>query len=141
MTEAADFNGDGLLDIVAIDEKRGVAIYLGQKDRTFSAGTTLDGGGVTPYALATRDLNGDGRVDIIVGNVEAPSTIYFNDSSASRSGSFGHFTPIHFGDNKGVVYGFAIADLDRDGLPDIAVARSEAPNAIYFASPGSSGTP
>ena len=33
------------------------------------------------------------------------------------------------------VYGFAIADLDRDGLPDIAVARSDAPSVVYFADP------
>lgn len=138
MAEAADLNGDGLLDIVAIDEKRGVAIYFGQKDRTFSAGTALDSGDVTPYALAVKDLNGDGRIDIVVGNVEAPSTIYFNDSGL-RSLIGRHFTSIHFGDNKGTVYGFAIADLDRDGLLDIAVARSDAPNAIYFASPGSAG--
>ncbi|HEV2829267.1 MAG TPA: VCBS repeat-containing protein [Pyrinomonadaceae bacterium] len=142
MAEAADLNGDGLLDIVAIDERRGVAIYYGQKDRTFSAGTALDGGGARPYALALRDLNGDGRIDIVVGNVEAPSTIYFNDSNGSRSDLIGgHFTPVHFGDNKGTVYGFAIADLDSDGLPDIAVARSDAPNAIYFASTGPAGTP
>lgn len=140
MSEAADLNGDGLLDIVAIDEKKGLGIYFGQKDRTFSSGTALDGGGVTPvtpYALAVKDLNGDGRIDIVVGHVEAPSTIYFNNSSGPGSEMRGgDFTPIHFGDNKGTVYGFAIADLDRDGLPDIAVARSDAPNAIYFASLG-----
>ena len=142
MAEAADLNGDGLLDIVAIDERRGVAIYFGQKDHTFSSGTGLDGGGARPYALALRDLNGDRRVDIVVGNVEAPSTIYFNDSSTRRSVLIGrHFTPVRFGDNKGTVYGFAIADLDGDGLPDIAIARSDAPNAIYFASPGSGATP
>lgn len=143
MAETADLNGDGLLDIVAIDERRGVAIYFGQKNRTFSfsSRTALDSGGATPYALALRDLNGDGRVDIVVGNVEAPSTIYFNDSSGRRTDLIGHYTPVHFGDNKGTVYGFAIADLDRDGLPDIAVARSDAPNAIYFASPGSAATP
>ena len=61
-----------------------------------------------------------------MGNVEAPSTIYFNDGSG-RS-----FKPVHFGDNKGTVYGFAIADLDHDGLLDVAVARSEAPNVVYF---------
>jgi hypothetical protein len=132
MAEATDLNGDGFLDIVAIDERRGVAIYFGQKDGTFSPGMALDSGKVTPYALAVSDLNGDGRMDIVVGNVEAPSTIYFNDGSGR------HYTPIHFGDNKGTVYGFAIADLDRDGLPDIAVARSDAPNAVYFASPGPS---
>ncbi|MGH9874033.1 MAG: hypothetical protein ACRD9S_16400, partial [Pyrinomonadaceae bacterium] len=32
------------------------------------------------------------------------------------------------------VYGFDIADFDRDGFPDIAVARSDAPNMIYFGS-------
>ena len=135
MAEVADLDGDGFLDIVAIDERRGVAIYFGQKDGTFSAGLALDNGKVTPYALAVSDLNRDGRIDIVVGNVEAPSTIYFNDGSGR------HYTPIHFGDNKGTVYGFAIADLDRDGLADIAVARSDAPNAVYFASPRPSRTP
>jgi hypothetical protein len=32
------------------------------------------------------------------------------------------------------VYGFAIADLDKDGSLDIAAARSEAPNVVYFGS-------
>jgi FG-GAP-like repeat len=71
-------------------------------------------------------VNGDGKPDIIVGNVEAESTIYFNDGSGRR------FVERHFGDKKGTVYGFAIADLDRDGLLDIAVARSDAPNVVYF---------
>jgi hypothetical protein len=130
MAEAVDLNRDGLLDIVAIGERLGVAVYFGQKDGTFSAGMAIDNGKVTPYALAAGDLDHNGKIDIVVGNVEAPSTVYFNDGSAR------HFTPIHFGDNKGAVYGFAIADLDRDGLLDIAVARSDAPNAVYFASLG-----
>lgn len=135
MAEAVDLNRDGLLDIVAIGERLGVAVYFGQKDGTFSAGMAIDNGKVTPYALAVGDLNHDGKIDIVVGNVEAPSTVYFNDGSGR------HFTPIHFGDNKGTVYGFAVADLDRDGLLDIAVARSDAPNAVYFGSPGSARTP
>ncbi len=126
MTEAADLDRDGFLDIVAIDERRGVAVYFGQQDGKFSSSVAIDNGKVTPYALAVSDLNGDGRIDIIVGNVEAPSTIYFNDGSGR------HYSPVHFGDNKGTVYGFAIGDLDRDGLLDIAVARSDAPNVVYF---------
>lgn len=135
MAEAADLNGDRLLDIVAIGERLGVAVYFGQKDDTFSAGMPIDNGMVTPYALAVGDLNHDRKVDIVVGNVEAQSTVYFNDGSGR------HFTPIHFGDNKGTVYGFAIADLDRDGRLDIAAARSEAPNIVYFASPPRSKGP
>ena len=153
MTEVADFNVDGLLDIVAIDdERRSVTVYFGQKDRTFSSGTALNSGGATPYALAAKDLNGDRLIDIIVGHVEASSTIYFNNFPRSVQPSstapatlplistgrldIGPWTSVNFGDNKGTVYGFAIADVNRDGLPDIAVARSDAPNAIYFASPG-----
>ena len=39
---------------------------------------------------------------------------------------------VTFGDNKGAVYGLAIGDLDGDGSPDIAAARSDAPNVVYF---------
>jgi hypothetical protein len=129
MVEAADLDGDGELDIVAIDESRGVAVYFGQKDRGFSSGFEVAGGKVTPYALAATDLNGDGRIDIVVGHVEAPSTIYFNDGSGR------HYVPVQFGDAKGTVYGFAVADLDHDGFLDIAVARSDAPNVVYFGGP------
>jgi len=31
------------------------------------------------------------------------------------------------------VYGFAIGDVNGDGLPDIGAARSEAPNMVYLA--------
>ena len=129
MTEAADLNGDGLLDIVAIDdEHHGTAIYFGQRNGTFSTGTRLGDRTTTPYALALADVNGDGQVDIVVGNVEAPSIIYVNEGNGRR------FHAVRFGDGKGTVYGFAIADLDRDGVMDIAAARSEAPNIVYFGS-------
>jgi len=81
---------------------------------------------IVPYALAVGDLNRDGRVDVIVGHVEAPSTIYFNDGSGR------HFAAVNFGDSKGTVYGFAIGDLDKDGMLDIGVARSDAPNIVFF---------
>lgn len=80
------------------------------------------------YALTVGDLNCDGAADFIVGNVNAPPTVYFNN----RTGRM--FTPVSFGDSKGTAYGIAVGDLDKDGRPDIAVARSEAPNALYFAS-------
>lgn len=37
MAEAVDLDGDGVLDLAAIDEKRGVEVYFGQKDVTFSS--------------------------------------------------------------------------------------------------------
>ncbi len=131
VAEAADFDGDGRTDIVAIDERRGAFIMFNRADATFSAPLAVSSTKVVPYALSVGDLNLDGRTDIVVGHIEAPSVAYFNDGSGRR------FTPTPFGDNKGTAYGFAIGDLDRDGLPDIAVARSEAPNVVYFAVPAS----
>jgi hypothetical protein len=129
MVQTADLNRDGVLDIVAIDdEHRGVAAYFGRKGGKFSPGVALDNGAATAYALALADLNRDGKIDVVVGNVGAPSTVFFNDGSGH------HYTSLHFGDGEGAVFGLAIADLDGDGLLDIAAARSNATNLIYFAS-------
>jgi hypothetical protein len=134
MAEAGDLDHDGLLDIVAIDERHGVRIYFRQRDSTFASGAAVGAPGTVPYALAVVDVNLDGAIDIVVGNVGAASVVYFN------AGSGRAFAPVPFGDGQGAVYGFAIADLDEDGHPDIAVARSGAPNAVYFAVPPS-GSP
>jgi hypothetical protein len=75
-----------------------------------------------------RDLNRDGAIDVIVGHVKAPSVIHFNKGSGQS------FTALKFGDNRGVVYGFATGDFDMDGQLDIAAARSDAPNSLYFGS-------
>jgi VCBS repeat protein len=127
VSEAADFNNDGLTDIVATDERVGVTIYLAQRDGSFASGVLIADAKNVPYALAVGDVNRDGAPDIIVGHVEAPSTVYFNTAGGQR------FTAVRFGDNKGTVYGFAIADFDGDGHIDIATARSEATNVLYFA--------
>jgi hypothetical protein len=126
MAEAADLDGDGLLDLVTIDENVGTAIYFGQRDGSFSAALRVADATPAPYALAVADVDRDGRPDIVVGNIEALSVVYFNDRTGRR------FQPVRFGDGKGTVYGFAIADLDRDGVMDIAAARSDAPNVVYF---------
>jgi hypothetical protein len=122
----ADFNADNIPDIVAMDENKGVNLYFGQKDQTFSEGISLADSKIVPYALAIADLNNDKKVDIIVGHVEAPSTVFFNDGTGLN------FKSISFGDSKGTVYGFAVGDFNEDGRLDIAAARSDAPNILYF---------
>jgi len=128
VAEAADVDADGVMDVVAIDEATGIAVYLGAGDGTFRLPVSIGDRSITPYALTVGDLNCDGRVDFIVGNVEAPSAVYVNDGTGRQ------FIPVPFGDGKGTAYGIAIGDFDKDGQPDIAVARSEAPNVLYFGS-------
>ena len=132
IAEAADFDGDGALDVVAIDEVRGPALYVGRGDGTFAPPVPVGAPGIKPYALTVGDLDCDGRPDFVVGNVQAPSAVYRND------GGF-RFTATPFGDGQGAVYGIAIGDVNEDGRADIAVARSEAPNTLYLATGAAGG--
>jgi hypothetical protein len=127
MSAAADVNSDGRMDLAVIDQRSGPAIYLQRPDGKFGDRLPLGNHTAAPYALAVADLNRDAKVDIIVGNVEARSVVYFNDDGRT-------FHSLEFGDNKGTAYGIATGDVDEDGVMDIAVARSEAPNVLYFGS-------
>jgi hypothetical protein len=127
MGAAGDFDGDGRLDLAVIDERKQAAfVIFNRGGRQFSGLERLPGPPRPPYAVAVADLNRDGRPDIVVGHVELPGSVYFNNG---RGHSF-HEVP--WNDGKGVVYGLAFADFDGDGWPDIVAARSGAPNAIWF---------
>lgn len=128
VAEAADFDGDGRLDVVAIDERTGVAIYRGVGDGTFGAPRSVGDPSVVPYALTVADLDCDGRMDFVVGNVESPTIAWLN------RGESGEFSAVPIGDSRGTVYGIAVGDVNRDGRPDVVTARSEAPNMLYLAS-------
>jgi len=139
---AADFDGDGLVDIVAIHtgnseggdgtvdrgrRDQGTVIYHGLRGGGFAEAVPITGSAETPYALAIADLNGDGRVDILVGHVEASSKVLINQGD--------RFEAIPLADSKGTTYGFATADLDRDGSLDIVVAKTDARSRVFFGSP------
>lgn len=127
-----DLDGDGALDLVVIDERTGPAIFWGRSDGTWSDAEPLGAKGPTPYAIATADLDRNGRTDVIVGHVKSRPIVYFNDGPRN-------FNAVPFGDNEGTAYGFAVGDLDEDGLLDIAMARSDARNVLYFGAPARTG--
>jgi reactive intermediate/imine deaminase len=122
---AADFDGDGLTDLAAIDELGTALLMRGERGGTFAAAEPLGPAEARPYAMTVRDVDGNGRPDVIVGYTNARPIVFFNDAP-------GRFTPVPFGDAKGIAYGFAVADLDGDGRLDIVMARSDAPNMLYF---------
>ena len=75
------------------------------------------------------DLDGDGDLDVVVGNRGAPGAILTNDGSGAS------FTRTPFGDAEGAMYGLAIGDVNGDGIPDIVAGRSDAPNTLYLGRP------
>ncbi|MFN9205140.1 MAG: FG-GAP repeat domain-containing protein, partial [Gemmatimonas sp.] len=83
------------------------------------------------YAIGAADLDRDGATDLVVGYDRAVGTVHFN----AGAGAALRFTTVPWNDGKGAVYGLAIGDLNGDGWPDIAAARSDAPNGVWFSGP------
>ena len=128
---AGDIDRDGQLDLVIGDlDSRRVLVYRGIGGRAFAEGMEV-GQSLDAGAIAFADLNKDGAGDLVVGASEGRGTLLFNESARGRLS----FTAMPWNDGKGTVYGIAVGDLDGDGWPEIAAARSDAPNAIWFNRP------
>ncbi len=73
--------------------------------------------GTTPELVVLADVNGDGKQDLIVANVNASAVSVLLNSG---SGTFAPQTPYDTGTTP---FGIAVADFDGDGKPDLAVAN------------------
>ena len=64
-------------------------------------------------------------------NTARPNAVFFNGGDGAT------FQRIEFGEARSEIftYGLAIGDIDKDGYPDIAVARTGAASGIFFSSP------
>jgi hypothetical protein len=133
-----DFDGDGRPDLVLYDQQtRRTSVFLNSGQRAFREAYTLPTDSRIPYTIAVADLNKDGRADIVVGYFNSESWLATRGSPSqgsiffNRGGGRG-FVEVPWNDGKGAVYQIAIADMDKDGWPDIVAARTGAPNGIWF---------
>ena len=126
----ADVNGDGKPDLlVANSGSSTVGVLLGNGDGTFQAAISYGSGGFNESpqlgSVAAADVNGDGRVDLVVTNTCMSS----NDCSTGTVGVLlgngdGTFQPVViYGSGAPVARSVAIADLNGDGKLDLAVAN------------------
>lgn len=79
--------------------------------------------GKGPGSLALADLNGDGRLDLVVANAESGDvTVLLGDGKGAFVAAAGSPFPAGKSPND-----IAIADFDGDGKPDLAFANHDTP--------------
>ena len=113
---SADFNGDGIPDLVYADFT-GIGVMLGKGDGTFSS-SYFSGGSIADWYLATGDFNGDGNQDIVALVSYPPSEVGYSFFAGRGDGTFQPplSTPLQ-GSPAAIVSG----DFNGDGKLDLAI--------------------
>ncbi len=120
-----DFNRDGKPDLAVVESNNdSVTILLNATTLpspttvTFSAPAVNYSVGSLPNGIAVGDLNGDGKLDLAVANVNGGVSILLGNGDGTFTAASG--SPFAAGSIPQEV---VIGDFDRDGKPDLAVAN------------------
>jgi hypothetical protein len=116
---AADFNGDGKLDLAG-SGAMSAAVMINNGDATFQPQIEYPVAGYTED-LAAGDFNGDGKLDLVV-TINTPHTSL---SLVTGNGDGTFNPPINFLNTSGFDSPSVVAaDLNNDGRLDVAVMHS-----------------
>jgi uncharacterized protein (TIGR03437 family) len=114
---AADFNGDGKLDLAVSNYSQDmVAVYLGDGTGRFASGM-LASRTPRPLFLLASDFNGDGKPDLaVVSQAPGSVAVLLNDGTA-------HFSAAPSVSVESEPYFLLAEDFNRDGRRDLVVLK------------------
>ncbi|MDP6942783.1 MAG: FG-GAP-like repeat-containing protein, partial [Myxococcota bacterium] len=127
-----DLDGDGWLDVLAANSGQTNRLYLnGGSADPFGAATGTDVTGDTDdtRGVVLGDVDLDGKLDVFFANSGGADRIVLNNGTTVP---FDGVESSAVGDDTTDTWAAAIADLNGDGAPDIAVANHAGPNWVYL---------
>ena len=111
IVRAADLRDDGITDLVVLTSS-GLDVYLGDGQGGFSRTPEHYDVGPDPTGLTVADVNGDGKLDLLIGN-------QYGDVLELLGNGDGTFRPFQSAD-RGIA--LAVADLNGNGQKDFIYA-------------------
>jgi uncharacterized membrane protein len=130
----ADVNGDGKPDLIIANEEQSkndpqgsISVMLGKGNGTFHAAVNYSSGGQTAHSIAVADVNGDGKLDLVVANGCLGTNCSTGGVGVLLGKGDGTFKKaVTYSSGAASVFGshLAVGDLNGDGKLDIAVATT-----------------
>lgn len=118
---AADFNGDGKLDLATANSGNTLTFLQGNGNGTFSPARTMSLPGSESTYMLVGDFNGDGKPDIVLSsNPSESSAAPFNLTLLTGNGD-GTFTQSTLSLNSINEGPIAVGDFNGDGQTDVVV--------------------
>jgi len=116
----ADMDGDGKPEMaVSVNGPEHVSVFrnISLPGRILFANKIDFATGSWPAGIATADLDGDGKIDVSIVNINSNTTSVFHNNSSSGNISFATKQDFFAGSGPAAI---EVGDLDGDGKPDIA---------------------
>lgn len=142
---AADLDNDGRTEIIVANHtSNSISVFpnlaIPGKLAATSLGTRLDFGvNADPIGVAAGDIDGDGKLDVVVTNTNNTLSVFRNLSTTAgvTAGVFGARVDFTVGNNS---YDVAIGDIDGDGRNDIVTANLAGPSISVLRNTTTPGT-